>query len=93
MCCDTSTKRALLGLLISLLVNQVQVQADELQLFPNVMNGVKEIKEGSTLTLTCTEKLAGDNFTIEWTIPPGFSIIKEVKNQIKSILNFLSKLF
>jgi hypothetical protein len=45
------------------------------------MNGVKEIKEGSTLTLTCTEKLAGDNFTIEWTIPPGFSIIKEVKTK------------
>jgi hypothetical protein len=83
--CDPSTKRALLGLLISLLVNQIHVQADKLQLFPNVMNGVKEIKEGSTLTLTCIDKLAGDSLAMEWRIPP-FNIFKEVKT--KSQIHF-----
>ncbi len=92
--CEPSTKRALLGLLISLLVNQIQVQAGQLQIFPKVIDDRQEIKEGSTLAITCIEKLAGDSLTMEWRIPP-FNIFKEVKtkNQIKSISNFLLELF
>ncbi len=86
---DTSTKRALLGLVLSLLVNQVQDQADKLlQIFPNVINGIDEIKEGSTLNLACIEKLAGDNFYNRMENSTIHHSQGSNNNQIKSILQF-----
>jgi hypothetical protein len=67
--------------IILLLANHI-VQAYDLQMSPNVEKDEQVIKEGSTLTLKCIEKIyyrSERNGTIKWTIPT-LTKRKEVNN-------------
>ena len=67
--------------IILLLANHI-VQAYDLQMSPNVEKDEQVIKEGSTLKLTCIEKIyyrSERNGTIKWTIPT-LTKRKEVNN-------------
>jgi hypothetical protein len=63
---DNSTRRAMAGLLFSLLSNLVSSQPYEMEIFPKVENGEMVIEAGSTLTLICVKKLEPYDVKIEW---------------------------
>ncbi len=62
-----STERALLGILLALLANQI-VQTSEPEILPKAENDKQVIEQGSTLKLSCIEKVSTKSFEIKWTI-------------------------
>ncbi|XP_046654996.1 uncharacterized protein LOC124348757 isoform X2 [Daphnia pulicaria] len=65
---SVSKRMALLGLLFSILTNQI-VQTDKLKIFPKVEKGEQVIEQGSTLTLTCIKNLSDNLIELRWTLP------------------------
>jgi hypothetical protein len=75
---SVSKRLALLGLLFSILTNQI-VQTDKLEIFPKVEKGEQVIKQGSTLTLTCIKDLSNNLIELRWTLPKFQTSLPAVK--------------
>lgn len=76
-----SKKQELLGLVFSLLVNQM-VQTDERKIFPEVEKDEQVIAAGSTLTLDCVQNKSSfldDIFELRWTTPELHGLLVVIK--------------
>jgi hypothetical protein len=61
----------LLGLLFFFLTNHI-VPTDEIELLPEVDNDEQLFEQGSTITLTCIQRLenvTADPFKLKWIVP------------------------
>jgi hypothetical protein len=65
------SRGVLLGLLFFFLTNHI-VPTDEIELLPEVDNDEQLFEQGSTITLTCIQRLenvTADPFKLKWIVP------------------------